>query len=228
MTNTLILWDIDLTLVNTVGMGAELYAIAFKAVTGREMGAVADMAGRTEKAILTETLALNGIETGDFAVFYTALEAAARTLEPRMRASGHALPGAAAAIAGLAGDGVLQSVVTGNLRSIAEMKLAAFGLHHAIDFTVGAYGDDDHDRAVLVALARERAQARHGLAIDPARVVVIGDTPHDVKGALDRGAIAVGVATGRSSAERLAAAGAHVVVPDLSGVVAAIRARLDA
>lgn len=227
MRDALILWDIDLTLVNTIGMGAEIYALAFAEVTGRELRVVADMAGRTETAILADTLALNGVEPGgDLAVYFAALEAAARSFEPRMRASGFALPGAAEAIAGLAAAGVLQSVVTGNLRSIAELKLAAFGLHHAIDFAVGGYGDDDHDRAVLVALAHQRAQTHHGLTIDPARVVVIGDTPHDVKGALDRGALAVGVATGRSTAAQLAAAGAHVVLPDLVEAVPVIRGLL--
>ncbi len=47
---------------------------------------------------------------------------------------------------------------------------------------------------------------------------VIGDTPHDVKGAHDAGARAVGVATGASSAEELAAAGADAVLSDLTDI----------
>jgi phosphoglycolate phosphatase-like HAD superfamily hydrolase len=35
----------------------------------------------------------------------------------------------------------------------------------------------------------------------PSRVVVVGDTPHDVKGAHDAGARVVGVATGASSTD---------------------------
>jgi phosphoglycolate phosphatase len=42
--------------------------------------------------------------------------------------------------------------------------------------------------------------------------VVIGDTPHDVRGALDDGALAMGVATGRNTPDELRAAGAHIVL----------------
>jgi len=51
-------------------------------------------------------------------------------------------------------------------------------------------------------------------------VVVIGDTPHDIKGAHDAGVRAVGVGTGKSSLADLTAAGADAVLPDLTDAAA--------
>ena len=57
--------------------------------------------------------------------------------------------------------------------------------------------------------------------------VQVGDTPLDVAAALATGARAVAVATGSYPAANLVAAGAHVVLPDLTDtarVVAAVTA----
>ena len=220
-TPLLILWDIDHTLVSIRGVSRDIYARAFEQVVGRQMEHLADMTGRTEQAIITETLELNGVDPGtSFDVFYTALGDAARSLEPAMREHGAALPGAADTISLFAEEGFVQSVVTGNIRSIAITKLEAFGLDEYIDFEVGGYGDDGSDRAELVRLAIQRTEAKYNHGFKAEHAVVIGDTPHDVRGALDNGALAVGVATGSSSMEELTAAGANVVLPDLLDLTA--------
>jgi phosphoglycolate phosphatase-like HAD superfamily hydrolase len=69
-------------------------------------------------------------------------------------------------------------------------------------------------------LAIKRAEAKYGVAFTPSRVVVVGDTPHDVQGAHDAGVRAVGVATGASSTDDLLSAGADAVLPDLTDVAA--------
>ncbi|WP_235487716.1 HAD hydrolase-like protein, partial [Frankia sp. AvcI1] len=92
------------------------------------------------------------------------------------------------------------------------------GLTDLLDLAVGGYGDDDTDRAVLVALAIKRAQAAHRLTFSPARVVVIGDTVHDVRGARDAGVRAVAVATGATTADTLRAAGPNAVLTDLTSL----------
>ncbi|MEY9861536.1 phosphoglycolate phosphatase [Catenulispora sp. GAS73] len=228
-TPLLILWDIDHTLVSIRGVSRDIYARAFEQVVGRQMEHLADMTGRTERAIITETLSLNGVDPNtSFDAFYAALGEAARSLEPAMRQHGAALPGAAEAIASFAGGNTVQSVVTGNIRSIALTKLEAFGLHQHIDFAIGGYGDDGSDRAELVRLAVERAEATYHRGFKAEHAVVIGDTPHDIRGALDNGALPIGVATGSSGIEELAAAGADIVLPsleDIAQVHAAIRLR---
>ncbi|MFD7500385.1 haloacid dehalogenase-like hydrolase [Streptomyces sp. NPDC059850] len=194
-------------------MSRSLYELAFEKVTGKRLGGLADMAGRTEQAIMVETLRLNGIDEPEalFGEFYAALTAAAEELEGRMRAVGVVLPGAREAIASCAGRGAVQSAVTGNLRPVAITKLAALGLGDGLDFAVGGYGDDGSDRVDLVRLARKRASEKYGHAFDGRRTIVIGDTPHDVRGALDAEALAVGVASGRSEAGELSEAGAEIV-----------------
>ena len=57
----------------------------------------------------------------------------------------------------------------------------------------------------------------------PNRIVVIGDTPHDVTAAHANGAFALAVATGRNGLDELAACGADVALPDLSDTAAALR-----
>src|SRR5262249_29839439 len=142
-----------------------------------------------------------------------------------LRRQGRALPGAAAALAAIARlPGVVQTVVTGNIPTVARIKLAAFELDRFLDLEVGAYGPDDHVRGNLVGMARRRAGARYGVAFGAGATLLIGDTPHDVTAARDGGARMVAVASGRFSAAQLREAGAPVVLPDLTDVTALLRA----
>ena len=68
-----------------------------------------------------------------------------------------AMPGAAAAIEALASAGTRQSVLTGNIRPLAELKLGLAGLGDHLDLDVGAYGDAHEVRAELVPVARRAA-----------------------------------------------------------------------
>ncbi len=203
-------------------MSRALYSRAFERVVGRALDELADLTGRTERAIVVETMWLGGVTDPEplLPAFYLAMADAARELQGTMRARGHALPGARQALAGLVAAGVVQSVVTGNLRPVAETKLAAFDLTDHLDLDVGGYGDAAPDRAVLVTLAVAQAEAARDVVFPRHRVVVIGDTIHDVKGALDAGVRPVGVATGRDSAAELTAAGAAAVLADLTDLSA--------
>ncbi len=71
-------------------------------------------------------------------------------------------------------------------------------------------------RAKLVAVARHAARQAYGTDFSGSSTVLVGDTPLDVEAALAAGARAVAVATGSYPAADLAAAGAHVVLPDLT------------
>ena len=231
----LVLWDVDGTLLNAGGVGADLYSVVFLQLFGRSLETMAPMAGRTDRAIVLETLTLAGVPEPRRHVdpFIAGLAARAPTVRTSVAARGCALPGAAAALAALASGQAHQSVLTGNVRAVAEVKLAALGLRDPLDLRIGAYGDDHEDRAELVHVARRRAAAVHersGTArFRGAGTVVVGDTPLDIAAALAAGARAVGVATGPFSVAELRAAGADVVLPDLSDtrlVVEALLGRL--
>jgi phosphoglycolate phosphatase-like HAD superfamily hydrolase len=162
--------------------------------------------------------------------FIAELTRRAPELRATIAASGHALPGAAAALAAVAalGPPVVQSVLTGNVPAMARAKLAAFGLDAHLDLDVGAYGDHHELRAELVHLARGRAGAAYGREFGGQATVLVGDTPLDVEAALATGARAVGVATGGPTAAELAAAGADAVLPDLTDTAAAVAAIVGA
>jgi phosphoglycolate phosphatase len=221
MDDVLVLWDIDGTLLSAGGVGRDLYDVVFVQLFGRSLSACAPMAGRTDRAIILETLTLAGVDEPRRYVdpFIAGLGAHAPSMRSAMVSRGRVLPGAAAALA-LVGGQAHQSVLTGNIRPLAEVKLTALGLREGLDLCIGAYGDDHEDRAQLVEVARRRAAGVHGRfspsAFAGTSTVVIGDTPLDVSAALCAGARAIGVATGSYSADDLAAAGAHAVLPALT------------
>ena len=126
------------------------------------------------------------------------------------------------ALAGLAG--VYQSVLTGNLRAVAELKLAAVGLGGSLDFSIGAYGSDAIERTELAPFAFERARSLLAISFTGRNTLIIGDTPRDAATAAAVGATCVGVATGYHSAAELSAAGADIVFTDLSDTAAFVAA----
>jgi phosphoglycolate phosphatase-like HAD superfamily hydrolase len=219
----LVLWDVDYTLVGADGLGTRLYEVVFREMFGRELAEVAPKAGRTDRAIVGDTLALAGVARTEVDAFLVALaRVAADGAVPGLV---RPLPGAAEAIAALAAAGVRQSVLTGNVRPLAEEKLRRAGLGADLNLDAGAYGDVHEVRAELVTAARRAARRVYGLDFPGEATVLIGDTPLDVAAALATGARAVAVATGSYPATDLVAAGAHVILPDLTDtarVVAAI------
>ena len=222
----LVLWDVDHTLVDAAGIGVRAFTVAFRQVYGREVERVPPMAGRTDLAITLDVVRAHGLSESPELLeeFRAATEAAFVALDADLRTVGRALPGAAAALRAMGGVAAAQSLLTGNIRLIAEAKLRAFGLDGHLDYDIGAYGWSHPVRACLVDLARAAARERHGAAFDGQRTVLVGDTPGDVEAALATGAGVVGVATGRYTVAALTEAGAHTVLPDLTGTDAVLDA----
>jgi phosphoglycolate phosphatase len=215
---TLVLWDIDHTLIDAGGVGRTLYEVAFRKVTGQPMRYLADMTGRTERAILTDTLELHGMvaDEATLQACYDAMAEAVADLRPQIRARGRVRAGARQALDALAVEQAMQSVVTGNIRPVAVAKLEAFNLASYVDFAIGGYGSDGLRRAPLVRAARLRAAEKYGAEIPLDRIVVVGDTTDDIIGAREAGVRSVGVASGSSSIEQLRAAEPCAVLPDLT------------
>jgi len=117
-------------------------------------------------------------------------------------------------------------VLTGNVRRMAEIKLSAVGLDADLDLETGAYGDSHEIRSELVHLARGKAARKYGRGFAGTATVLVGDTPLDVAAARATGARAVAVATGGTSADKLAESGADVVLPDLTDTAAVLFAIL--
>jgi phosphoglycolate phosphatase-like HAD superfamily hydrolase len=207
----LVLWDIDHTLIDTRGVGRELSAAAFQRTTGQTMRQQAKIDGITESVIFRETAKLHGLTTdrADFERFAQALAEEHVKRAADLRERGHALPGAAAALDALDADGVQQTVVSGNVRPVSEIKLQVFGLDRHILWELGAYGEEHDTRDELVRLSLERAETT------AAEAVLIGDTPADVEGAHANGVRVIAIASGRSDESALRDSGAEVVLSDL-------------
>lgn len=225
----LVLWDVDHTLIDNAGVSKETYAAAFELLVGRPAAGRARTNGRTDPEIMRDLLAGEGVDPGRFrsGAIFAALARAMEDKQETLRTRGRALAGGREAIRALASiPGIVQSVLTGNIRANAYVKLSTFDLHHDLDWDSGAYGSDANLRPALVGVAQTRARQRYRSRFGTANTVLIGDTVRDVRAGLDGGARVVAVATGSDSVEELLAEGASTVLHDLAdtdAVVSAVR-----
>lgn len=216
---TLVLWDVDHTLIENSGVSKATYARAFEILTGMPTKVNPDTDGRTDFEILRTLFEANGIMAPEeyCSLFGRALSDAMAENRAALRERGHALSGAKEVLAVLAGkSNVIQSALTGNIANNAREKLAAFGLDRYLDLDVGGYGSDHIVRAELVRVARGKVFEKYGIQFDRDSTVMIGDTVRDVQAALEGDAIIIGVATGKNTSLELLHAGAHAVMANLT------------
>jgi len=214
---TLVLFDIDGTLLRTERVGVAAMLRAFTAIHG-ERGFSFDgieIAGALDGLLFERIMTHHGLPAHEeahrhFQEVYR--DELARSLTPdRVRQ----MPGAAALAHRLSEDGAATGLLTGNYRETAFIKIRAAGYDER-HFPFGAYGADGASRRHLTPVAIARAAAHHGRAFEPTRVTVIGDTPLDIDCAKAHGCRAIGVGTGPYSVEQLRACGADLAVADLS------------
>jgi phosphoglycolate phosphatase-like HAD superfamily hydrolase len=216
---TLVLFDIDGTLILTGRAGARAMTRAFDALWSvPDAFAAIPMGGRTDSWLVSQALDRAGLhDTPDNHARFRGAYLPLLAEEIRQPGTGQKglMPGVRGLLDAAARHRHLHlALLTGNYRGAAAIKLGYFGLWDY--FLFGAYSDDAADRNHLVPIARERAVAHGVPEAARARVVVIGDTPHDVACAAAGGARSIGVATGGHSREELVRAGADVALEDLS------------
>jgi phosphoglycolate phosphatase-like HAD superfamily hydrolase len=215
MQKTLILWDIDGTILHSGGAGMKALESALEGVFGVSGSLVGiDFAGRTDPWIMKQIFSRFGID-GTPENFSSYVDGYIAAL-PRILAQSNArvLPGVAA-ILGHAAEhpSVVQGLLTGNLRRGAETKLGYHGLWGY--FPIGAFADDSEVRNELGPHALRRARGHWGLEFPADRIWIVGDTPHDIACARAFGARAMAVATGGSKASELAAHEPDAIMEDL-------------
>ena len=110
-------------------------------------------------------------------------------------------------------------LLTGNIQLGAEIKLRAYGLWDY--FVMGGFADDHEDRNHIAVAALERGRRVLGKNLQPQEIVVIGDTPFDVKCGKFIGAKTLAVATGGATLDELPLCGADWTVADLTKITAA-------
>jgi phosphoglycolate phosphatase len=217
MASTIILFDIDGTLVLTGGAGGRAMSRAFEELFGMpDAFNGIPMPGRTDAWILADAMTAHGISAGAshlerFRDVY--LLHLARELERPGPRKG-IMPGIPALLDALAcRDDVYLALLTGNYEEAARIKLEHFDLWRY--FRCGAFGDDAPDRNGLLPRALARIDACGGPVVPASQVIVIGDTPLDVACASAGGARSIAVATGGHDVAALEAAGADVVFETL-------------
>jgi phosphoglycolate phosphatase-like HAD superfamily hydrolase len=216
---TVLLFDIDGTLVDTGGAGRRAMVGAFEEIYGRtDVFDGVKFAGMTDRAIARHGVAA-ARHTCDDEAIDCALETYLRRLEAEVARSERyrVLPGVEAVLAWLAAEAPPASVAvglgTGNVRRGAYTKLARGGIDTAFPF--GGFGCDAEDRSALLRRGAERGAERLGASVEACRIVVIGDTPKDVAAALAIGAECLGVGSGPYTAQTLIEAGAQHAVDTL-------------
>lgn len=223
----LVLWDIDKTLVEVSGFGQTAYAEAFTRVTGEPFTMKFTFGGLTELAMIHKVLGHHGMPAEDelVAALFEQLAEVHRESIDHLTARGRLLPGAAEAVQAVDSlPGVRQTVLTGNMRSIGELKINLFGLEKWLDLSIGAFGDEDLERPDLLPRAWRNTEATYGETYAASQTVVIGDTVRDMEVATRHGAFGVGVGSGRESTQALADAGADVALDGLGDVEALLSA----
>ena len=214
-TPVIVLWDIDNTLLYTGGAGSIAMNRAFVDLYGQQDGfARVEFSGRSDRAILADAFRAHGI-TASPEEHSRFLEAYVPHIEAALHeTSGRLMPGIPQVLSALDGQHhVVQGLGTGNFRRAADAKLEHYGIARHFPGIVGGFGDDHVDRSELIRIGIDRL--RNGATAE-ARIVVIGDTPHDVSAAKTNRAFSLAVATGRDSVEGLTACGADAVFADLS------------
>ncbi|MEV6865254.1 haloacid dehalogenase-like hydrolase [Streptosporangium subroseum] len=223
----LVLWDVDHTLIENGGVSKETYAGAYELLTGQAAIHRARTDGRTDPAVMRDLFEQHGNEMTDAhaAMLNEALERSLQFRQEELRGRGYALPGAREAITALGKlGGIIQTVLTGNIKPNAFIKVATFGLDPGLDFEVGGYGSDDSVRANLVGVARRRAEAKYGTSFDESTTVLIGDTVRDVRAGKGGGAYVIAVASGLDTVQELEGEGADVTLPNLVDTFALVGA----
>lgn len=223
--HTLILWDVDGTLVRGGAVGAHVFAQAIERVIGRKPAGQIILSGKTDPQIALEYLCQLDVADPDQHVPQILEHLASEHLaaEAMLLDGGVVLPGVTEILRRLSEmPDVVQTVLTGNIRPNAYLKLRAFGLDSYIDMDIGAYGSDHADRNELVPIALAKVRRKLGWDVRPGDAWVVGDTPHDLACARVSGTRCLLVATGRTPLADLKSLGADVVLVDLSDVRAVI------
>ena len=215
----LVLFDIDGTLVLTGGAGTRAFSETFSHIFGLKHGTERiKFAGRTDVSLVREFFQIHGVPESpenfrqffDNYVFWLEHVVAQSTGGP--------CTGVARFIKDLLAlpQPPMLGLLTGNIRLGAEIKLRRFGLWDF--FVMGGFADDHEERNHIAVAALQRGRRVLDAHLQPQEVVVIGDTPFDVRCGKFIGAKTLAVATGGSKYAELIPHAADWTVEDLSQI----------
>ncbi|RPI96053.1 MAG: hypothetical protein EHM39_11190, partial [Chloroflexi bacterium] len=202
----LILFDIDGTLLHSGGCGRAATRLAVQEVFGMvgQLDKV-NFAGKTDWQIVLESLQPAGATVEQV---QAALEAYDEAIARHLGQIISQFPvrpcaGALELVTALQSHPeTVVGLVTGNMAGIVPIKLRAAGFDPG-DFKIGAFGSEGWQRPMLPPLALERARTYASRDFAPEDIVILGDTPGDIRCAASIGARTLAVATGPYTRDEL-------------------------
>jgi phosphoglycolate phosphatase len=215
----LVLFDIDGTLVHTGHAGTKAFAKTFATEFDLHHGAERmKFAGRTDVSLVREFFKIHHLDESPkhFRQFF---DRYIFWLDHIIEQSiGNECVGVRPFIADLLArpQPPMLGLLTGNIQLGAEIKLRHFGLWDF--FVMGGFADDHEERNHIAVAALERGRRVLDPHLQPQEVVVIGDTPFDVRCGKFIGAKTLAVATGGSTYEDLLPCQADWTVRDLTHI----------
>ena len=228
MNDSLLLWDIDGTLVDMDRAGERALLQLMKETYQRDFQQQLpiDLRGRTDTSIMRDLLAHIKVEATPAAAEKFKNEYLALLPVTLPKGSPRLQPGIQQALDVIAAHPEIhQALLTGNLHEGARLKLGHVGIWKYFEF--GAFADDSANRNELGPFALRRAKEKLGIDFPPDRVWIIGDTPNDVACGKAIGAKTIAVATGTFSMAELEACAPTYTFKDLSDAQALLKVVLE-
>ena len=217
----LVLFDVDGTLVHTGRAGSQAFAKTFATEFNARDGIdKIRFAGRTDVNLVREFFGFHNIPATpeNFQRFF---ERYVFWLDQILaHSTGKICQGVPEFINGLRAlpNPPTLGLLTGNIRLGAEIKLRHYGLWGV--FKTGGFADDHEDRNHIAAATLERGRRVLGKNLRPEEIVVVGDTPFDIRCGKFIGAKVLAVATGGAKLDELKRHQPDWAVEDLTRVSA--------
>lgn len=196
---SLVVWDVDGTLIPAdLRWLRRAVARTYRIQEDAVVFPARRVHGYTDESIVVDTAVCSGIqpELAEAGIprFYDVLTQVMAEGRVELARDQPAYPGAAETIKALHHHGSIQTVLTGNLRAAAEVKLSVTELDRFVDLNIGGFGSDARDRLELPAVIARRFEQRYHQPLDPRYTVLIGDAPNDIATARHAGFHAVAIA----------------------------------
>ncbi len=218
MTSPLVLFDIDGTLIDTGGAGMRALDRVFEEFYDKpNVFANYSFSGKVDKRILLDAFEQLWQREPTPAEIEAVRSGYLERLDEELANTPHlykVLPGVRPLLERLRSAGIPTGLATGNLEEGAERKLGLGDLWQFFPF--GGYGSDHEHRGELTRIGIERAQKHTGANFAPEAVVIVGDSPLDIKAARYNNARVIGVLTGWDPPEDMVAAKPDLLLDDLS------------
>ncbi len=201
----LVLFDIDGTLIHSGGAGVKAFAKAFATEFGIADGTQRlKFAGRTDVSLVREFFGQNQIPATpeNFDRYFTAYLHWLEQIAPET--PGNICPGFHEFYSALLArpEPPLIGLLTGNIERGAKIKLGQHGLWEKFPF--GGFADDHEERDRIAVAAKQRGADKLKRPLSGDEVLVIGDTPLDIRCARAIQAKVLAVATGNFTVAELA------------------------